>query len=197
MHPNGEGIDGLRGRLIEVARQCSSCHLSARRRSLPGWIRNREARGRPTVIGQNPGQVVLKGSSDIRGAFLIPYYAAIAEPGGSSRIMWRVFNELGLTSRHIYSTNLVKCPTKGNAFPTEAAVTNCSKILLMEFRIEQPSGLLVFGKRTAEELERVLQGTEFENIKRVSLPHPYTVARKFTRWDDYLRQFESALEEVG
>jgi DNA polymerase len=121
------------------ARSCTACPLwQTRTQAVPGFG---PVTARIMAVGEAPGE-----AEDREGKPFV---------GAAGKLLTRLLEEVGLSRRDIYITNVLKCRPPHNRDPEPDEVAACSHFLDEQVDLLRPDVILVLGRHA---LQRLLPG---------------------------------------
>lgn len=137
-------------RLEERIRKCQKCPLGRlRTNAVPG---SGSYDAKVMFVGEAPGYW-----EDQKG---LPFV------GRAGRILDELLEGIGLTSKDVYITNIVKCRPPANRDPTEEEIKACSPYLDMQIDIIRPKAIVPLGRHSMGYILRKF-GFETEPISKI------------------------------
>lgn len=125
--------------LLEIhsrIRACVACRLhETRTQAVPGYG---PAEARIMAIGEAPGE-----KEDQQGRPFV---------GAAGKLLTELVESIGLTRRHIYITNTVRCRPPGNRDPQPDEVASCSHFLDEQIALLRPDVILILGRHALNRL---------------------------------------------
>lgn len=117
--------------LDEIIKRCRACPLHACCSGYGSTLPEGYADAEIMILGRNPGQTEL-----VQGRPFV---------GRAGERLDRFLEEIGLTRRQCWITNVCKCFSTGNRPPTYGEISACSNFLRVELELIKPKMIICFG----------------------------------------------------
>mgnify|MGYP001066445650 CR=1 FL=1 len=171
----------------KALKQCHKCDLYKSRTQPVTGAGNVDANA--LFIGEAPGA-----NEDIKG---LPFV------GRAGELLTKYLNEIDLSRKDIFITNIIKCRPPGNRDPNDEEIESCFPYLKEQIKIIDPKVIVTLGRHSlATLLNRNVKITKERGIfidynERLLLPmlHPAAVLRN-NGLDKYMREDFITLREA-
>lgn len=171
----------------QALKKCHKCDLYKSRTQPVTGAGNVDANA--LFIGEAPGA-----NEDIQG---LPFV------GRAGELLTKYLNEINLSRKDIFITNIIKCRPPDNRDPNDEEIESCSPYLEEQIKIIDPKVIVTLGRHSlATLLNRIVKitkerGTIIDYNGRLLLPmlHPAAVLRN-SGLDAYMREDFIKLREV-